>query len=147
MTCASRRDTCFRHVTSFTPRVQLTARRIEPHRFGRRIRFSCATGERALDGRRLLEIIIIICPRNVLSKAKELGLQTIGLCSITCSKSNFPSDLGAHVALSKARPSSSHPSARTNSNFSCFRNHPEISRGESPRNRHFVLGAAGMRNI
>jgi hypothetical protein len=37
----------------------------------------------------------------VLSKAKELGLQTIGLCTISVPERNFPSDLGAHIALSK----------------------------------------------
>lgn len=38
---------------------------------------------------------------SVLQKAKELGFQTIGLCTISCSQRNFPSDLGAHIALSK----------------------------------------------
>lgn len=39
----------------------------------------------------------------MLSKAKELGLQTIGLCTVSdVSQRNFPSDLGAHIALSKA---------------------------------------------
>lgn len=40
------------------------------------------------------------CCRNVLCKAKELGLQTIGLCTIS-SQANFPPPLGAHIALSK----------------------------------------------
>ena len=40
------------------------------------------------------------CYRNVLYKAKELGLKTIGLCTISSVQKNFPSDLGAHIALS-----------------------------------------------
>lgn len=47
--------------------------------------------------------------RNVLFKAKELGLQTIGLCTISVSQRNFPSDLGAHIALSKANERSGRP--------------------------------------
>ena len=40
------------------------------------------------------------CYRNVLYKAKELGLNTIGLCAISSVQKNFPSDLSAHIALS-----------------------------------------------
>lgn len=42
------------------------------------------------------------CYRNVLFKAKELGLRTIGLCTISSVQKNFPSELGAHIALSKS---------------------------------------------
>lgn len=42
-----------------------------------------------------------LCYRNVLSKAKELGLQTIGICTLSVPQRNFPSDIGAHIALSK----------------------------------------------
>lgn len=41
-----------------------------------------------------------LCYRNVLNKAKELGLQTIGLCTLSVPQRNFPSDIGAHIALS-----------------------------------------------
>jgi O-acetyl-ADP-ribose deacetylase (regulator of RNase III) len=40
-----------------------------------------------------------LCYRNVLSKAKELGLQTIGLCTLSVQR-NFPSDIAVHIALS-----------------------------------------------
>lgn len=43
------------------------------------------------------------CYRNVLCKAKELGLQTIGICTISVPQRNFPSDLGAHIALRTIR--------------------------------------------
>lgn len=42
-----------------------------------------------------------LCYRNVLNKAKELGLHTIGLCTLSVPQRNFPSDIGAHIALSK----------------------------------------------
>lgn len=41
-----------------------------------------------------------LCYRNVLNKAKELGLQTIGLCTLSVPQRKFPSDIGAHIALS-----------------------------------------------
>ena len=41
-----------------------------------------------------------LCYRNVLNKAKELGLQTIGLCTLSVPPRKFPSDIGAHIALS-----------------------------------------------
>lgn len=43
-----------------------------------------------------------LCYRNVLNKAKELGLQTIGICTLSVPQRNFPSDIGAHIALSKS---------------------------------------------
>ncbi|CRL03394.1 CLUMA_CG016248, isoform B [Clunio marinus] len=43
------------------------------------------------------------CYRNVLNKAKELSLQTIGLCTISVAQRNFPSDLEAHIALRTIR--------------------------------------------
>lgn len=46
-------------------------------------------------------LIFSLIFRNVLYKAKELGLRTIGLCTISSVKKNFPADLGAHIALSK----------------------------------------------
>ncbi|KAL7047161.1 hypothetical protein ACKWTF_002811 [Chironomus riparius] len=44
-----------------------------------------------------------LCYRNVLNKAKELGLQTIGLCTLSVPPRNFPSDIGAHIALRTIR--------------------------------------------
>lgn len=43
-----------------------------------------------------------LCYRNVLNKAKELGLHTIGLCTLSVPQRNYPSDIGAHIALSKS---------------------------------------------
>ncbi|EDS26334.1 ganglioside induced differentiation associated protein [Culex quinquefasciatus] len=40
------------------------------------------------------------CYRNVLYKAKELGLRTIALCDISSVQRNFPPDTAAHIALS-----------------------------------------------
>ncbi|CAO1345697.1 unnamed protein product [Diamesa serratosioi] len=42
------------------------------------------------------------CYRNILYKAKELELQTIGLCTISIQK-KYPSDSGAHIALRTIR--------------------------------------------
>lgn len=44
----------------------------------------------------------LFCVRNVLNKAKELGLQTIGICSLNIPERNYPAELAAHIALSKA---------------------------------------------
>lgn len=78
--------------------------------------------------------------RNVLFKAKELGLQTIGLCTISVSQRNFPSDLGAHIALSKANQRS--PLATFTQQFYLFRDDSKVSRKQQPWNRRSVLGAA-----
>lgn len=39
--------------------------------------------------------------RNVLQKARELGLRTIALPVINSVRRNYPPDAGAHIALSK----------------------------------------------
>lgn len=44
---------------------------------------------------------IIDCYRNVLQKARELGLRTIALPVINSVRRNYPPDAGAHIALSK----------------------------------------------
>jgi O-acetyl-ADP-ribose deacetylase (regulator of RNase III) len=44
-----------------------------------------------------------LCYRNVLNKTKELGLHTIGLCTLSVPQRNFPTDIGAHIALSKSK--------------------------------------------
>lgn len=43
------------------------------------------------------------CYRNVLYKAKELGLRTIALCDISSVQRNFPPDTAAHIALRTIR--------------------------------------------
>lgn len=43
------------------------------------------------------------CYRNVLYKAKELGLRTVALCDISSVQRNFPPDTGAHIALRTIR--------------------------------------------
>ncbi|XP_055620860.1 protein GDAP2 homolog isoform X7 [Toxorhynchites rutilus septentrionalis] len=43
------------------------------------------------------------CYRNVLYKAKELGLRTIALCDINSVQRNFPPDTAAHIALRTIR--------------------------------------------
>lgn len=47
-------------------------------------------------------LFLFSCVRNVLNKAKELGLQTIGICSLNIPERNYPAELAAHIALSKA---------------------------------------------
>lgn len=39
--------------------------------------------------------------RNVLQKARELGLRTVALPVINSVRRNYPPDAGAHIALSK----------------------------------------------
>lgn len=39
--------------------------------------------------------------RNVLAKARELKLSTLGLCVINSVRKNYPPDEGAHIALRK----------------------------------------------
>lgn len=39
--------------------------------------------------------------RNVLQKAKEIGLHSIGLTVINSVRRNYPPDEGAHIALRK----------------------------------------------
>lgn len=41
--------------------------------------------------------------RNVLQKARELGLRTIALPVINSVRRNYPPDAGAHIALSKCK--------------------------------------------
>ncbi|XP_058829582.1 protein GDAP2 homolog isoform X3 [Topomyia yanbarensis] len=43
------------------------------------------------------------CYRNVLYKAKELGLRTVALCDISSVQRNFPPDTAAHIALRTIR--------------------------------------------
>nr|CAI5831968.1 unnamed protein product [Callosobruchus analis] len=43
------------------------------------------------------------CYRNVLQKAKELGLHTIAICVINSVKRNYPPEEGAHIALRTVR--------------------------------------------
>lgn len=47
-----------------------------------------------------IEIVMLFC-RNVLQKAKEMGLHSIALCVINSVKRNYPPDEGAHIALRK----------------------------------------------
>lgn len=44
---------------------------------------------------------LFVCSRNVLQKARELGLRTIALPVINSVRRNYPPDAGAHIALSK----------------------------------------------
>ncbi|XP_026280834.1 protein GDAP2 homolog isoform X2 [Frankliniella occidentalis] len=44
-----------------------------------------------------------MCYRNVLQKAKELNLQSLGLCVINSVRRNYPPDRGAHIALRTLR--------------------------------------------
>lgn len=39
--------------------------------------------------------------RNVLCKAKEVGIKSIAVCVVSTVQRNFPPDIGAHIALSK----------------------------------------------
>lgn len=43
------------------------------------------------------------CYRNVLQKAKEMGLHSIALCVVNSVKRNYPPDEGAHIALRTVR--------------------------------------------
>jgi len=42
-----------------------------------------------------------MCYRNVLQKAKEMGLHSIAIPTLHSLKRNYPPDQGAHVALRK----------------------------------------------
>lgn len=44
---------------------------------------------------------VYFCCRNVLQKARELGLRTIALPVINSVRRNYPPDAGAHIALSE----------------------------------------------
>lgn len=85
--------------------------------------------------------------RNVLSKAKELGVRTIGLCTISVAERNFPRDLGAHIALSKRKTSFNTSKILTFSWFHIFRSNSKISWSKSKWNCHFVFGAAWNWNL
>lgn len=39
--------------------------------------------------------------RNILCKAKEVGIKSIAVCVVSTVQRNFPPDIGAHIALSK----------------------------------------------
>lgn len=41
----------------------------------------------------------MVC-RNVLLKARELKVRTLGLCVVNSVRRNYPPDEGAHIALS-----------------------------------------------
>lgn len=103
------------HVTSSTRFVRLTAVRIEQQQFGRRMSYRTATSKSITCRKSDSELNFsyfsftlslfhfpLRCVRNVLSKAKELGLQTIGICSLNIPERNYPAELAAHIALSKA---------------------------------------------
>lgn len=49
---------------------------------------------------RIKHTLIVIGFRNVLQKAKELGLREIALPVINSVRRNYPPDAGAHIALS-----------------------------------------------
>lgn len=80
-----------------------------------------------------------LCYRNVLSKAKELGLQTIGLCTLSVPQRNYPSDVGAHIALSNSLSTMFKYILKMI--FIFFRDSSKVFRDEQSRSRHFMLGA------
>ncbi|XP_040158354.1 protein GDAP2 homolog isoform X4 [Anopheles arabiensis] len=49
------------------------------------------------------EATLHACYRNVLYKARELGLRTVALCDISSVQRNFPPDTAAHIALRTVR--------------------------------------------
>uniref|UniRef100_A0AAG5D0E7 Macro domain-containing protein n=1 Tax=Anopheles atroparvus TaxID=41427 RepID=A0AAG5D0E7_ANOAO len=49
------------------------------------------------------EATLHACYRNVLYKARELGLKTVALCDISSVQRNFPPDTAAHIALRTIR--------------------------------------------
>ncbi|XP_050074211.1 protein GDAP2 homolog isoform X2 [Anopheles maculipalpis] len=49
------------------------------------------------------EATLHACYRNVLYKARELGLRTVALCDISSVQRNFPPDTAAHIALRTIR--------------------------------------------
>lgn len=49
------------------------------------------------------EATLHACYRNVLYKARELGLRTVALCDISSVQRNFPADTAAHIALRTIR--------------------------------------------
>lgn len=80
-----------------------------------------------------------LCYRNVLNKAKELGLHTIGLCTLSVPQRNYPSDIGAHIALSKS-PLKLHKDILQIIFLIFFRDNSKVFRDEQSRSRHFMLG-------
>lgn len=45
----------------------------------------------------------MVISRNILQKAKELGVRSVAVPVISCVKKNYPPDEGAHVALRTVR--------------------------------------------
>lgn len=55
--------------------------------------------DRTMPG--LLTVCRLFFLRNVLQKARELNLQSLGMCVINSVRRNYPPDRGAHIALRK----------------------------------------------